>query len=498
MFKKYNLCRFSFNKNSKNLINGVLIFCLLSCGGGGGGSSSSSSSTTSYTGVAVDGYLYLAKVFLDLNGNGSYDSGEPTTTTDSTGSYTLSATQTQFTNSSVVVLAIAGTTIDQDSPSSAITSGMTLIAPAGSPTVVSPLTTQVAAQMATGLSLSDAKSAVQSELGLTSVDVMKDYVSEKATNSDYLDAHKIAVSIAESLKTIDQQSSSSTSLTSKLSSLKTAVTNQIAPIKSQIKSASLDNAKNIYSIGGTISGLNASGLVLSDGSNTLSLNSSTSSFTFTSKKSSGSSYAVSVQSNPTGQQCTVTNGTGTSITSNISNIAIDCSYVVSSSEITIGSGATLTSTDPLIIQFNGQNGNTGVGILNTDLNTALTSSVWTLNFKVYPSLSNQSEQAFFRNEGGFTTGFNGFSNTSDVFFNVGHVPIYYESSSTLIANQWNTISYSRNNSSLTVSVNGVPVINESSVNFPSWSLSSIRLGGSTSGSYAFGGKIGYITFKYGN
>ena len=318
----------------------ILFFALTSCGGGGGGGGGSSSSTgtttSSYSGVAIDGYLYLATAFLDLNGNGTYDSGEPTATTDSSGAFTLTATADQINSHSVVVSAIAGTTIDQDTPNTPITSSMTMMAPAGSPSVISPLTTQVSAKMAAGMSLAAAKTAVQTELGLTSIDVTKNYVLEKATNSAYSDAHKVAVTVAEVLKNIDSQSSSSTSLASKLSALTTQVTSSVAPIATQIKSAtSLDGARtavntqistaaNIYSIGGSISGLSASGLILANGTNTASPSSGATSFTFSTQKATSSTYAVTVQANPTGQTCTVSNASGTVASQSISNIAVTC------------------------------------------------------------------------------------------------------------------------------------------------------------------------------
>ena len=316
----------------------ILIFALTSCGGGGGGGSTTSTGTTtsSYSGVAIDGNLFRATAFLDLNGNGTYDSGEPTATTDSSGAFTLTATADQISSHSVVVSAIAGTTIDQDTPNTPITSGMTLMAPAGSPSVVSPLTTQVAAKMAGGMTLTAAKSAVQTELGLTNIDVTKNYVSEKSTNAAYLDAHKVAASIAEVLKNIDQQSSTDTTLASKLSSLTTQVTSSVAPITTQIKSASsLDDARtainsqigtavNVYTIGGSISGLSASGLILASGTNTVSPSSTANSFTFSSKKATNGIYAVTVQANPTGQTCTISNGSGTVASQSITNIAVTC------------------------------------------------------------------------------------------------------------------------------------------------------------------------------
>jgi sugar lactone lactonase YvrE/RNase P/RNase MRP subunit p29 len=326
--------------NMKYLLTAISLFVLTSCGGGGGGGGAPAGgapAASNFNGVAVDGYLYQARAFLDSNGNGQYDNGEPTATTDANGAFTLSATQDQINSHSVVVTAIAGTTIDQDNPNTPLASGMTLVAPAGNPSVVSPLTTQVSAKMAGGLSLADAKSAVQTELGLPNIDVMKNFVAEKATNAAYADAHKVAASVAEVLKNIETQSSANTTLANRFSSLTTTVTSQVAPNVTQIKAAaSVDDAKtvmttaisqsvNIYSIGGSISGLTASGLVLANGVGTVSPNSGANSFTFSSRKASGAAYAVTVQSNPTGQICTVSNGSGTVGSQSITNVAISCS-----------------------------------------------------------------------------------------------------------------------------------------------------------------------------
>ena len=236
----------------KNFIHltGVLLLILVSaCGGGGGGGTTTTSSASSFSGTAMDGYLYKATVFLDLNGNGTFDTGEPTATTSETGAFTLSATQEQINTYKVVVLAVAGTTIDQDSPNETVTSGFTMMSPPGNHDVVSPLTTQVAAKMSAGLSLADAKTAVQDDLGLTTIDVMKNYVAAKATDANYAKAHNVAASIAEVLKTIDSDSTSSTKLADKLSSLTSKVTTQIKPNIESIKSAtSTTNALKVAAI----------------------------------------------------------------------------------------------------------------------------------------------------------------------------------------------------------------------------------------------------------
>jgi molybdopterin-binding protein len=191
--------------------------------------------------------------------------------------------------------------------------------------------------MASGLSFDDAKSAVQTELGLPNIDVMKNFVAEKASNTAYGDAHKVAVSIAEILKNIETEASTNTTLDKRFSLLETSVTSQVAPNVKQIKAAaSVNDAKtvmttaisqsvNIYNIGGSISGLTASGLVLANGAGIVSPSSGANSFTFSSRKASGAAYAVTVQSNPSGQICIVTNGTGSVDSQSITNVLVSCS-----------------------------------------------------------------------------------------------------------------------------------------------------------------------------
>jgi hypothetical protein len=80
----------------------------------------------------------------------------------------------------------------------------------------------------------------------------------------------------------------------------------------------------LYSIGGSISGLSASGLALTDnGGNTLSVNAAATSFTFSTQLASGTPYAVAVSTQPTGQTCSVSNGSGTA-TADVTSVAVSC------------------------------------------------------------------------------------------------------------------------------------------------------------------------------
>src|ERR1700722_5980887 len=81
-----------------------------------------------------------------------------------------------------------------------------------------------------------------------------------------------------------------------------------------------------FSIGGTVSGLNSSTSVtlLDNGGNSLPVTAN-GAFTFTTKLASGATYKVTVGTQPTGETCTVTNGSGTVGSANVTNIAVACS-----------------------------------------------------------------------------------------------------------------------------------------------------------------------------
>lgn len=76
-------------------------------------------------------------------------------------------------------------------------------------------------------------------------------------------------------------------------------------------------------IGGTVNGLTGVGLVLQrNGGNDLAITAN-GVFTFTNPVAVGASYTVTVQTQPTGQTCTVTNGSGTANTA-VTNVTVTC------------------------------------------------------------------------------------------------------------------------------------------------------------------------------
>ena len=83
-------------------------------------------------------------------------------------------------------------------------------------------------------------------------------------------------------------------------------------------------ATNTYSISGTISGLAGSGLVLQNNSvDDLTINAN-GNFTFGESLLDGTSYDVTVATQPSGQSCSVSNGTGTVNGGNITNVEVTC------------------------------------------------------------------------------------------------------------------------------------------------------------------------------
>ncbi len=77
------------------------------------------------------------------------------------------------------------------------------------------------------------------------------------------------------------------------------------------------------SIGGTISGLSGTVVLADNSSDQLSL-SANGPFTFASQVPSGSQYQVTVQTNPTGQTCSVANGAGTVGTTGVTDVTVSC------------------------------------------------------------------------------------------------------------------------------------------------------------------------------
>jgi hypothetical protein len=110
---------------------------------------------------------------------------------------------------------------------------------------------------------------------------------------------------------------------------------------------------NKYTIGGTVSGLNPSTSVtlLDNGGNSLTV-SANGAFTFTTAIASGSTYSVTVGTQPTGETCTVTNGSGTVGSANVTNVAVACA---TPKAYTIGGTVSGLTTSSVTLLDNGGN-----------------------------------------------------------------------------------------------------------------------------------------------
>src|SRR5450631_1882721 len=161
----------------------------LIAGCGGGSSNSTPTTSASVSGAVADGYLVGATVFLDKNGNYQLDAGEPTTTTDAHGTYTLNMDPADVGKYPIVVMAIKGQTIDKDTNQTVPNSYMlSMPAAAMSGTVssnfISPMSTLIREKMAAnpGMTLTDAMTQLRNQMNLPAgADMMSDFVAGSQT-----------------------------------------------------------------------------------------------------------------------------------------------------------------------------------------------------------------------------------------------------------------------------------------------------------------------------
>ena len=78
-----------------------------------------------------------------------------------------------------------------------------------------------------------------------------------------------------------------------------------------------------YSVGGSTSGLSGTVVLRDNGGDDLSVTAN-GSFAFATKLASGAAYNVTVKTNPSGQTCSVANGTGTIAAADVTNVAVSC------------------------------------------------------------------------------------------------------------------------------------------------------------------------------
>jgi N-acetylneuraminic acid mutarotase len=81
-----------------------------------------------------------------------------------------------------------------------------------------------------------------------------------------------------------------------------------------------------YTVGGTISGLTVSNVVLANGSATVSIAAGVGAWVFPSSFTPGSSYSVTVQTQPVGELCAVTSGGSGMNTGDVGNVTVTCGF----------------------------------------------------------------------------------------------------------------------------------------------------------------------------
>ena len=103
-----------------------------------------------------------------------------------------------------------------------------------------------------------------------------------------------------------------------------------------------------YSVGGTVSGLSGTVVLQDNGGDNLSV-AANGSFTFATRLASGAAYGVTVKTNPTGQTCTVSSGSGTVASANVTSVAVSCAAVA-----TYSVGGTVSGlSGTVVLQDNG-------------------------------------------------------------------------------------------------------------------------------------------------
>jgi imidazole glycerol phosphate synthase subunit HisF len=91
-----------------------------------------------------------------------------------------------------------------------------------------------------------------------------------------------------------------------------------------VTDVSVTCSHDAYDLGGTVAGLTISGLVLSDGADSLSVPANAANFRMPTPVAYGSDYTVSVLRQPAGLTCTIGGGNGTMPASEVADVAVTC------------------------------------------------------------------------------------------------------------------------------------------------------------------------------
>ena len=101
-------------------------------------------------------------------------------------------------------------------------------------------------------------------------------------------------------------------------------------------------------MGGTVSGLSGTVVLQDNGGDDLSVTAN-GPFTFATALASGAAYSVTVKTNPSGQTCAVSGGSGTVASANVTSVAVSCANVAT---FTVG-GTVSGLSGTVVLQDNG-------------------------------------------------------------------------------------------------------------------------------------------------
>ena len=132
-------------------------------------------------------------------------------------------------------------------------------------------------------------------------------------------------------------------------------------VTASVSSVSVTCSSITYAIGGTVSGLGAGQQVTLKNNAAAPLTvTANGAFNFSIPVAYNGSYAVTVDAQPTGQTCTVTSGSGSSVTASVSSVSVTCSsitYAVGGTVSGLGVGKQVTlknnAADPIAVTANG-------------------------------------------------------------------------------------------------------------------------------------------------
>jgi 6-phosphogluconolactonase (cycloisomerase 2 family) len=107
-----------------------------------------------------------------------------------------------------------------------------------------------------------------------------------------------------------------------------------------------------FTVGGTVTGLTGTGLVLQNNAGNDLAVAASGAFTFTTAVASGAAYAVTVKTQPTAQSCTVATGSGTIGAANLTTVAVTCTAIAT---FTVGGTISGLTGSGLVLQNNAAN-----------------------------------------------------------------------------------------------------------------------------------------------